>query len=630
MGTASEDSLENQNLLLESARLDLDQQKLQMTATKDAAELSIKNRELDLKEMGVQLDAAEKVSESEQKKMDARIRDDNSIRTTNAKLTIESLKNLAKERDLMIDKRMNEKRYASGGTVNLAEGGEFFEEFLRGRGGRDAFQEGDFLEGLLAKIGGGRTRTQDEMISDTYESYKLDLRDSDSLDDNLKYQAIIEDEEKRRSKTPTVDSDLDKVSEAEQFLADDFSDGLGKSVERIPDPNAETFVPKGAVDREVDPSLEVDLTPEGVDIGAAGLEIVNTPVTLPEPIQPVTKDELIDPTTYATDLMDAYGDFSGADRIRLDKEIDLVQRRMNEEAKQLPSLAIKAEDITKRGLANERESTQNVLNTLQDELSRTDASGEVSNLRGDQQSKDVEKEEEVEIPTLASMSKPVPGMPQNVAPADLKPSIAGSPPPQVEIQPEPGSLPLAPSPFEGMTRVFEKVSQAVPDVQKQLFKKSRFNMKNLDKFNKNASPEDVVAQFEKFKGNSYFATKFEEKQGISTVGYGDTQSNKTSVTKEEAKADLAKRLKKVGEDVDKLIKVPLSPNQRTAIISLVDNVGLGAFSRSMALKALNDGNFEEFHNQAFSFENGFVNQNGKPLKGLVRRRASEGNLFNLA
>ena len=60
MGTASEDSLENQNLLLESARLDLDQQKLQMTATKDAAELSIKNRELDLKEMGVQLDAAEK------------------------------------------------------------------------------------------------------------------------------------------------------------------------------------------------------------------------------------------------------------------------------------------------------------------------------------------------------------------------------------------------------------------------------------------------------------------------------------------------------------------------------------------------------------------------------------------
>ena len=41
-----------------------------------------------------------------------------------------------------------------------------------------------------------------------------------------------------------------------------------------------------------------------------------------------------------------------------------------------------------------------------------------------------------------------------------------------------------------MTRVFEKVSQAIPEVQKSQFKRSKFNMKNLDKFNKNANPED--------------------------------------------------------------------------------------------------------------------------------------------
>jgi len=278
MGTAPEDSLENQNLLLESARLDLDQQKLQMTATKDAAELSIKNRELDLKEMGVQLDAAEKVSESEQKKMDARIRDDNSIRTTNAKLTIESLKNLAKERDLMIDKRMNEKRYASGGTVNLAEGGEFFEEFLRGRGGREAFQEGDFLEGLLAKIGGGRTRTQDEMISDTYESYKFDLRDSDSLEDNLRYQAIIEDEEKRKSTTPTVDSDIDVPT---TFKGDKQT----KDIERILDTNATTFEPAGSVIRDDVDNTGIDApTIYGrgtVDSGALPPEFPVEKITLP-------------------------------------------------------------------------------------------------------------------------------------------------------------------------------------------------------------------------------------------------------------------------------------------------------------------------------------------------------------
>tara|TARA_R100001369_G_scaffold25630_1_gene46630 strand:+ start:8921 stop:12637 length:3717 start_codon:yes stop_codon:yes gene_type:complete len=269
MGTGPEDSLENQNLLLESARLDLDQQKLQMTATKDAAELSIKNRELDLKEMGVQLSAAEKVSESEQKKIDAQIRDQSSIRTTNAKLTVESLKNLAKERDLMIDKRMNEDRYASGGTVRLAQGGEFFEEFLAGRGGKEAFEEGGFLEELLAKIGGGRTRTQDEMISDTYESYKFDLRDSESISDNEKYQKIIEMEQEKEATTPTIDSGLSKVNEADEFLAADFSDGLGEPQLEPITPSKNNFEEVKAVVKEktqppknllerLKPVLEVD------------------------------------------------------------------------------------------------------------------------------------------------------------------------------------------------------------------------------------------------------------------------------------------------------------------------------------------------------------------------------------
>jgi len=212
------------------------------------------------------------------------------IRTTNAKLTIESLKNLAKERDLMIDKRMNEKRYASGGTVNLAQGGEFFEEFLRGRGGREAFQEGDFLEGLLAKIGGGRTRTQDEMISDTYESYKFDLRDSDSLEDNLRYQAIIEDEEKRKSTTPTVDSDIDVPT---TFKGDEQT----KDIERILDTNATTFEPAGSVIRKDVDDSSTDSSPVygrgTVDSGALPPEFPVEKITLePEVGEPIEEDNL--------------------------------------------------------------------------------------------------------------------------------------------------------------------------------------------------------------------------------------------------------------------------------------------------------------------------------------------------
>jgi len=147
--------------------------------------------------------------------------------------------------------------------------------------------------------------------------------------------------------------------------------------------------------------------------------------------------------------------------------------------------------------------------------------------------------------------------------------------------------------------------------------------------NKKVNPEDVVAQFEKLGKTRYFATKFEKDKGLYTVGYGDTQSKKKKVTEEEAMSDLKKRLGKVGKKVDNIIKVPLSKNQKTAIISLIDNVGIGAFQKSNALKALNKGDYDEFHNQAFSRKNGFVNQNGKPLKGLVRRRAFEGNLFKL-
>ena len=116
-------SIEQQNMDLQAAQLDLEQQKIQKDATKDAAELAIKNRELDLKEMDVKLSAATKVAEKNQKQMDARVREDDSIRGTKTQIIVTALKNMLKERELMIKKREKEERYAEGGTVKLAEGG---------------------------------------------------------------------------------------------------------------------------------------------------------------------------------------------------------------------------------------------------------------------------------------------------------------------------------------------------------------------------------------------------------------------------------------------------------------------------------------------------------------------------
>ena len=122
-GEGGVESIEQQNMVLEGARLDLEQQKMQMTATKNAAELAIKNRELDLKEMDVKLNAASKVAEKNQKKMDTQVRADDSIRGTKTQLIVASLKNMMKERELMIKKREQETRYAQGGSVGFAQGG---------------------------------------------------------------------------------------------------------------------------------------------------------------------------------------------------------------------------------------------------------------------------------------------------------------------------------------------------------------------------------------------------------------------------------------------------------------------------------------------------------------------------
>ena len=631
IGEADENSLENQNLLLEAARLDLDQQKLQMTATKDSAELSIKNRELDLKEMGVKLDAANKVATSEQNKMDAEIRDDASIRTTNAKLTVESLKNLAKERDLMIDKRMNEDRYASGGTVGLAEGGlpfekdELFQEFLSARGGREGFENnpiGDALESFFAKIGGGRERTVDEQIADAYETYKMELADTDNPYDTDRLQALLAMENKYKSETPTVESDLqvfdeDTIEVGDQPipLASEREDKtlLSKMTkERIPE------IQKGKL-RPVEEN--VNLNPPEVPF------IDRIPEIQKGRLRPVEKEtnetfnlNRTEVPKLNTEVISESSDVPPSGPM---KNI-LEEVEKNETEENFTDRLRAVDESIKLNTTKVPKLNTQVISDLPD----MPTTSEPTKIGEDFTATPVSIDSKVEQDIL----------PKNIAPIEMKPSMVGSTPKPVSSF-EPGSvlgtsgpkkvMGRMESPIPGMKRVFQKVDQALPEVQKELFKKSRFNMKGLDKFNKNANPEDVVAQFEKFKGDRYFATDFEEKEGLYTVGFGDTQSKKKKVTEEEAMGDLKKRLDKVGKKVDDIVKVPLSKNQRTAIISLIDNVGIGAFQRSNALKALNEGDYDEFHNQAFSFENGFVNQNGKPLKGLVRRRASEGNLFKL-
>ena len=135
----SMNSLEQQSIQLEAAGLALKKEELQIEATKDAADLSLKNRELDIKEMELHVSSAAKVGQREDRDADRKlkavkdagtmaIKESQSIREQNTRLAIESIRAMIKERDLMIksheerDTIREAKGMASGGTVDLAEG----------------------------------------------------------------------------------------------------------------------------------------------------------------------------------------------------------------------------------------------------------------------------------------------------------------------------------------------------------------------------------------------------------------------------------------------------------------------------------------------------------------------------
>lgn len=135
---------------------------------------------------------------------------------------------------------------------------------------------------------------------------------------------------------------------------------------------------------------------------------------------------------------------------------------------------------------------------------------------------------------------------------------------------------------------------------------------------------NLIKDFEGFS-----ATPYQDGQFLS-VGYGhngpEVQEGQ-EITKEEAEKLLEKDLRTARQAVDELVQVPLTPKQKAALVSLVYNVGVGAFKKSKALKELNKGNILNFLEEAFDDEQGFVMFEGKVNRGLVNRRKKERKVF---
>lgn len=135
---------------------------------------------------------------------------------------------------------------------------------------------------------------------------------------------------------------------------------------------------------------------------------------------------------------------------------------------------------------------------------------------------------------------------------------------------------------------------------------------------------DLIKKWEGCKLTAYLCPA-----NIPTIGVGTTKGitradvGKKTITMAEAERLLMEDLGRFEADVSKYVTVPLNENQFSAIVSLVYNIGPGAFANSTIRSMLNAKDFKGAAEQFARWNKG----GGKVLKGLVGRRTDEKALF---
>jgi len=132
----------------------------------------------------------------------------------------------------------------------------------------------------------------------------------------------------------------------------------------------------------------------------------------------------------------------------------------------------------------------------------------------------------------------------------------------------------------------------------------------------------LIKEYEGYSGHAYADTG-----GVATLGWGHTRGVQMgqSCTPEQAEVWLEADLESAEKDVTAAVKVPLTDNQYAALVSFTFNLGGPALRKSTLLRLLNAGDYAGAGGQ-FKF---WVYDNGKKLKGLIRRRAAEEALWSM-
>ena len=119
---------------------------------------------------------------------------------------------------------------------------------------------------------------------------------------------------------------------------------------------------------------------------------------------------------------------------------------------------------------------------------------------------------------------------------------------------------------------------------------------------------------------------YQDSVGVWTIGYGHTKgvTPGMTITQEEAEQMLESELAEYEGYVEKYVTVPLTQNQFDALVVWVYNLGPTNFRNSTLLKKLNEGDYTAAGTEIKRWNKA----GGKVLKGLVKRREAEAELFN--
>jgi len=132
---------------------------------------------------------------------------------------------------------------------------------------------------------------------------------------------------------------------------------------------------------------------------------------------------------------------------------------------------------------------------------------------------------------------------------------------------------------------------------------------------------NFIQHFEGFYSKPYYCPA-----GVLTIGFGTVIKKGMyvdGITKEQATELMMNELNKNERSINRLIKVELNQNQFDALCSFVYNLGAGSLQVSTLRKKLNNGEYLDAANEFLKWVYG----GGKKLKGLVRRRLAEREMF---